>query len=220
MPKRAMLLLVLLGTLICASCTVPVVVSDAPVTIPDMSTDMPTDTPSLDTPHYSEIAAVDGVIGAVLADGAQAVSERAHFTEIGCTTRDGLGGPPKCQAGQPDGTPLSVLPVWAQEGSYLTPETMDTLRFHVGEVYAVYRVPEGAVRDTYTPPGEYGILFLNAEPFPATITVYVTAGRIVRLSYNMDTDPAQTLAQTGGEILYYAPDAAPAPTAPADGESD
>ena len=219
MRNHAIVLLMLWVTLTCASCTVPVVVSDAPATIPDT----PMDTPSLDTPHYSGIAAVDGVIGAVLADGAQAVAELAHFTEIGCTTRDGLGGPPKCPPGQPEDTPLSVLPVWAQEGTYLTPETMDTLRFHVGEVYAVYRLPEGAVRDSYTPPGDYGIVFLNAEPFPATITVYVTAGRIVRLSYNMDTDPAQTLAQTGGEILYHAPDAAAplvAPTVSTDGEGD
>lgn len=201
-------LFALLSFALFASCTLPAVTLEDPATIP-----IPQAEPAV---SYSGIATVDAIIDAIEEEGARAVRTLAQFTEMACTTQDGLGGPPKCQPGQPEGTVVTVLPVWAQEEAYLAPDTMNTLRFDVRRVYAVYRVPDDAVRDDFTPPGEFGILFLNADPFPATITVYVTDGRIVRLSYNMDTDPALTLAQTGGDVLYVAGDAA----TPVESEAD
>ena len=151
---------------------------------------------------YSGIARVDSVIQTILSGDSRSVQNLVRFSGIECTTRSGLGGPPKCGDSQADGTVVSVLPIMVQSGTYLLEEDVASFELNAADLYAVYRVPDDAVRSDYMPPGEYGLLFLNGDDFPATFTAFVTDGQIVRVSYNMDNDPAQTLARVNGEIIY------------------
>ncbi len=157
---------------------------------------------------YSGISAVDTAIQTILSGDARAVQQLVRFSDIACTTRSGLGGPPSCEDGQADGTVVSVLPIMVQNGTYLPEEDIGDFDLNADNLYAVYRVPDDAVRSDYMPPGEHGLLFLNGDDFPATFTVFVTDGAIVRVSYNMDNDPAQTLTRVDGEIIYRSPAAA------------
>ena len=169
-------------------------------------------------------AAVGPVVEAVLAGDAEAVQNLVQLTDVACTTAQGLGGPPSCAEGQAEGTVISVLPVSAQTGGYLTAENLPPQIANAG-LYAIYRVPDNAMRNDYIPPGEYGLMFLRRDPPPATFTIFVTDGRIVRKSTNMDADPEQTLLQAvdgpNGGVLYRpapapTPTAVPAPTATVD----
>ncbi len=168
--------------------------------------------------------AVGPVVEAVLAGDAEAVQNLVQLTDVACTTAQGLGGPPSCAEGQAEGTVISVLPVSAQTGGYLTAENLPPQIANAG-LYAIYRVPDNAMRNDYIPPGEYGLMFLRRNPPPATFTIFVTDGRIVRKSTNMDADPEQTLSQAvdgpNGGVLYRpapapTPTAVPAPTATVD----
>ena len=165
-------------------------------------------TSAAESDAYSGISAVDAAIQTILSGDARAVQQLVRFSDIACTTRSGLGGPPSCQDGQADGTVVSVLPIMAQSGTYLREEDIGDFEPNADDLYAIYRVPDDAVRSDYMPRGEYGLLFLNGDDFPATFTAFVTDGRIVRMSYNMDNNPAQTLARVDGEILYRSPAAA------------
>jgi hypothetical protein len=62
---------------------------------------------------------VQAAVDAIEDGDADALASQARFTAIGCTTADGLGGPPKCEPGQPEGTEVEVLPAAACEGYYI-----------------------------------------------------------------------------------------------------
>jgi hypothetical protein len=110
-----------------------------------------------------------------------------QFVDIPCTNADGLGGPPKCDAGMAEGTIVEVFPVLGGEGYYYTPENIDTyLNLWVKDLYAVYKISPNQYQEPYWPAGEYALLFDRDEndiPFP--ITVYVESGKIVRLIYHL-----------------------------------
>jgi hypothetical protein len=55
------------------------------------------------------IAVVDAAIDAVLAGDAEALVEQTAFREEACARVEGLGGPPRCRPGEPNGTPVEVV---------------------------------------------------------------------------------------------------------------
>jgi len=131
---------------------------------------------------------LDGLAAAILSNDMQARRELVHYTTAGCTNVDGLGGPPKCQPGQADGTPVDYLPVLGPgEGVPVLPEAIDeTLDFTAESLYAVFRRADEPIRDMYYPPGEYGLFFATGEGESNIQYVLVHAdmsGRIVRLDY-------------------------------------
>lgn len=130
-----------------------------------------------------------------------------QFLITPCTTVDGLGGPPKCEAGMDDGTSVEVFPLGGAEGQFATPKNMDNvLQFWIKDLYAVYKVPADAYEKSYWPAGEYALLFerdQNDIPFP--ITVLVADGKIVRINYHFGITAEDQLASIPVEQVIVSP---------------
>jgi hypothetical protein len=150
------------------------------------------------------IADVDAVIEAVLADDLAARRALIGYLTTPCTTALGMGGPPKCQAGESDGTMVEVFPILGQEGEFVRREAVDSrLDFAAQGLYAVYRIPGDAYEEAYWPAGEYGILFIDRRE-GLTVTAHVSEGRMVRL--DLQRWPAAVLvAREAGELLLPPP---------------
>ncbi len=150
------------------------------------------------------MAEIDAIIEAVLANDLTAKRALIDYVTTPCTTTLGMGGPPKCQAGESDGTLVEVFPVLGQEGEFVRPQAIDSrLEFAVEGLYAVYRIPGDADQEAYWPAGEYGIVFIDRRE-GLTTTAHATGGRIVRLDFRWW--PAATLvAAEAGELLLPPP---------------
>ena len=134
------------------------------------------------------IAELDKLAAVVLSNDMTARRELVTYTTAGCTTADGLGGPPKCDPGQAEGTPVEYLPVLGPgEGVTVLPEVVgEVLDFPAVALYAAYRRADEPIRDIYYPPGDYGLFFKTGKQGANIQFVLVhadMAGRIVRLDY-------------------------------------
>lgn len=136
----------------------------------------------------TDIPTVDAVIAAMLTQDKTALQALVHLNEIACTTADGLGGPPKCATGTPEGTIVRVLPVLGAEGHHIqAAELAQALPDGPWQLYAVYIVPDTVYRDEAFPVGQYGLVFLpqpGSQELP--ITLMVTDEGIVRVDYHFD----------------------------------
>ncbi len=150
------------------------------------------------------IAGVDAVIEAMLANDLSARRSLIRYVATSCTTALGMGGPPKCQAGESDGTMVEAFPILGQEGEFLRREAVDSrLDFAVQGLYAVYRIRGDAYQEPYWPAGEYGVVFLDRRE-GLTVTAHVAEGGIVRL--DLQWWPAAVLvARDAGELLLSPP---------------
>jgi len=172
------------------------------------STPAPIDQSGYPSDTRTDIAIVDTIIDAVLADDRDALRELVHYTITGCTHADGLGGPPKCESGQAEDTPVEVFPVLGPgEGSHVQRGDIDRV-WPPGPktLYAVYRVSGDAYREESWPAGDYGIVFrIDGEPFPA-MALRVDAGGIVRLDYGAVTSIQVSLERDVDEFILPPPD--------------
>ncbi len=127
---------------------------------------------------------VDAVIEAALANDLDALRELVHYTTTGCTHTMGLGGPPKCEADETEGTLVEVFPILGPEGGHVRRAGIDRV-FPLGKkgLHAVYRVSEDAYEEDYWPAGEYGIVFAS-DPYPSVVTLLVDERGIVRIVYS------------------------------------
>lgn len=134
------------------------------------------------------IPTVDAVIAAMLIQDKKALQNLVHLNEIACTMADGLGGPPKCATGTPEGTVVRVLPVLGAEGHHVqAAELPQALPDGPWQLYAVYIVPDTVYHDEAFPVGQYGLVFLpqvGSQELP--ITLMVTDEGIVRIDYHFD----------------------------------
>ena len=138
-----------------------------------------------------------------------------QYISVGCTTADGLGGPPKCAPGEAEGTLVEVFPVGEAEGYFVRPEEIDrTLEFTVDGLYAVYRPAPGIDPVEYWPVGEYALLFERqiyntSQP----VTVFVQDDKLVRLGFSpFPVDPAQSLSEIPLDRILIPPEEAKALT--------
>jgi hypothetical protein len=127
---------------------------------------------------------IDTVIAGMLSNN---VNDRLSLWQpviAGCTTREGLGGPPKCNAGEAEGTPVEFLPVIGPgEGSTIrSADVASQLGVPVEKLLGAYRVKAGATREPEYPAGEIALVFSSPDQGSA-IAVRVQNGRIVRLDY-------------------------------------
>ena len=133
------------------------------------------------------IAALDAAIATFLSNDVNARRELVQYTTTGCTTVDGLGGPPKCVEGQADGTPVTYFPVLGPgEGSPVLPVNIDqSIDVVVAELFAAVRLGQPVVVDEYYPAGTYGLIFRAAAgEGPSGIHARLDEnGRMVRLDY-------------------------------------
>lgn len=149
-------------------------------------------------------------------------SERAAFvsyTTLPCTQQEGLGGPPKCAASQPEGSPVTVLPLLGSEGSFAGPAEIEAvMTFEVLQLAAIYKSPP--MNDPNYPTGDTVVLVsrqAGAMSFPQRI--YTRDGLIVRMDTVLgpsledvlsELDPAGILLSPQ-EAADWAASLAPAP---------
>jgi len=113
-----------------------------------------------------------------------------EFSELGCTYAEGLGGSPKCEASEAEGTPVEVLPFLGPEGHFIRKSDIDTWEgLNVTGLFAAYEVPDKAYSDANYPAGDYALVFLDAGSPETTITLQVKNGRIVRIDYRFGNPP-------------------------------
>lgn len=128
------------------------------------------------------------------------------YTTTPCSNAEGLGGPPKCEADETEGTLVEVLPVLSGEASYSGPDNIqNAMDFNADALYAVYRVAEGGQGEDYWPAGEYGILFVSQD-FPAAFTIFVEDARIVRVNYHLGYFADQVLETLPPESVILSPE--------------
>ena len=154
---------------------------------------------------HTGIAEVDSIVTTVLAGDVDAIRKLVHYTIAGCVKSPGLGGPPKCESGEADGTRVEVFPILGSEGGFGGPSSIDTVvRFKAKGLYGIYRVSANAYKADYWPAGEYGIVLIRDDE--TALTVLVENGEIVRIVYHMQ--PLEmALNQDVGEWLLSPPTA-------------
>ncbi len=105
------------------------------------------------------VAKVDAVLDVLMGKKVDAIAALIAYELVPCTTKEGLGGPPKCEAGATEGTQVEVLPSLGAEASFM-PKRDYTLTDLVGQVQliGVFRVKADAKPEQYFPAGKYGIV--------------------------------------------------------------
>ncbi len=161
-------------------------------------------------PSANVLAEIEPVIEAFLYGSLNDRKELVSYSTTACTLADGLGGPPKCEEGEVEGTMVQVLPVSSGEGTFARPDSVDqSLDFTVMGLYAVYRVDASESQTDYWPAGEYGIVFtreMNQVPFP--VTILVEDGRIVRIDHHFGQTAEDIIGQLPVELILMTPQAA------------
>ena len=129
------------------------------------------------------IVHIDQVIDVIIDKNLDARLDLVRFMTTSCTTVSGLGGPPKCEPDESDGTIVEAFPASSGEGYFVRLKNIGKLfSFTVRGLIAVYVVPEDSYQTVYWPAGEYGIVFTSEDGgLSHTIIVLVQNGFIVRI---------------------------------------
>lgn len=150
------------------------------------------------------VADVDAILAAVESGDPQQLRDLIRFTTVGCTKTDGLGGPPKCQDDEVEGTLVEVLPFLGSEGHFLRKaDIMNFSGVNAVGVYAVYKVSNAAFSEDAYPAGEYAVVFISQENQP-DIVVQIRAG-IVRIDYLFPPISLGDVVQRDSTELILAP---------------
>jgi len=170
-------------------------------------TSTPLATPAIDIEYPSitrtGIDEIDKVIDTILSADVEARIALVHFTTSACTTADGLGGPPKCEVSEPDGTLIEAFPVLSSEGSHVRPAQIEeVMDFAVGGLLAVYQVPDDAFQSDSWPAGEYGLVFSSDDgSYPHMLILLVENGQIVRLDSVMGRSPFDLIRERSDKFI-------------------
>lgn len=147
---------------------------------------------------------MDAILAAVESGDPQKLRDLIRFTTVGCTKTDGLGGPPKCQDDEVEGTLVEVLPFLGSEGHFLRKaDIMNFSGVNAVGVYAVYKVSNAAFSEGAYPAGEYAVVFISQENQP-DIVVQIRAG-IVRIDYLFPPISLGDVVQRDSTELILAP---------------
>ena len=140
--------------------------------------------------NLTGIPELDQIVSIVLNGNFDEQQSLIEFSEMGCTYMEGLGGPPKCEAGEAEGSPVEVLPFLGPEGHFIRKADIDTWKgLNVTGLFAAYEVSDNAYSDANYPAGDYALVFLEAGSPETTITLQVKNGRIVRIDYRFGNPP-------------------------------
>jgi hypothetical protein len=170
-------------------------------------TTTPTPSMSIDIEYPPDtrtgIDEINKVIDAIMGEDIDVRLDLVHLTRTACTSVDGLGGPPKCEPGETEGTIVDVFPVSSGEGHHVRPSLlMDVFDFTVRGVIAVYMVPEDAYHTEYWPAGTYGVIFTSEDGgYSHIITVLIESGRIVRLEFIPNWPPFDLIRQKSDTFI-------------------
>lgn len=179
-------------------------------TVPSESAASPTLEPATRGPGYYPLSTrtgnpdLDAVIAAVESGDPRQLQDLIRFTDIPCTKAEGLGGPPKCEAGEAEGTPHTVLPILGSEGHFMR-ET-DLAGFpgiSVIGIHAVYKLSASAYSEEAYPAGEYAVAFTGGENQP-DVVLHIRGG-IVRIDYLYSPNLLDEVIQRDASELILAP---------------
>lgn len=178
----------------------------APVT-PATREPVPTLSPTAAEPYHpldtrTGVEVIDRVLDAVTSGDRQALFSMVEFTNAKCTKLEGLGGPPKCREGEPEGTPMEVLPFLSSEGHYMRRDEIEQWNgIDPTGLYAIYAVNAAAITsEQYFPVGEYVILLITEGSDPA-VALRVGESGIVRVDTMFDASPEALKAKIEHEAL-------------------
>ena len=76
---------------------------------------------------YTGIHEIDSIIQILLSGNQETIRQHIQFIELACTKADGLGGLPKCQDEEVEGTLVSVFPILAQSGYYVRSNNVEQI---------------------------------------------------------------------------------------------
>lgn len=193
----ALAILLIMGIAACAPATPA---TQAPISSPPPSADGGAYHP-LTTQTGVEI--IDQILAAVAGQDVQGLHSLVQFIDAVCTQQEGLGGPPKCRAGEAEGTPVEVLAFLGSEGGFLRKDEIGNWPGvnNVSGIYAIYEVNSAAITsEQYYPIGKYVILLVNEEQKEAT-ALRVEEGGIVRVDAIFDASPENLGAMVEREAL-------------------
>lgn len=172
MRTKHQILYFLLSVLLLSACAIP----EPEVTLPVIEeTTVVQPTATHGRGYYplstrTDIPDVDAVIAAVESENPQQLRDLIRFATIGCTTADGLGGPPKCQDGEADGTLVEVFPLLGPEGHFIHSTELSSFSgVDVIGIYAAYNVSDIAYSEEAYPAGEYAVMFKGKENQPDVV---------------------------------------------------
>jgi len=172
MRTKHQILYILLSVLLLSACATP----EPEVTLPVIEETTVVQPTATRGPGYyplstrTDIPDVDTVIAAVESEDPQQLRDLIRFITVGCTTADGLGGPPKCQAGEADGTLVEVFPFLGPEGHFMHKTELSNFSgVDVIGIYAAYTVSDTAYSEEAYPVGEYAVMFRGGENQPDVV---------------------------------------------------
>ena len=120
---------------------------------------------------------------------------------IGCTHTMGLGGPPKCEPDEAEGTLVESIPVLGAEGYHQRRENFEGWGgFDVLGLLAVYRVSPQAYSDEVYPAGDVAIVFLEAGG-TSDLTLQVRGGKVVRYDFGFGGPLIRRIEHEVDEII-------------------
>lgn len=163
-------------------------------------------TPSADE-NQQLIDEIRPVVDAFLNGGPAERAALVAFVNTACTTAEGLGGPPKCEGDETEGTEVTAFPVSGGEGTFNRPGNIErAFEFSVQGLYAVYRAPPTIDPAEYWPRGEYALLFdRTVNEFPSPIIALVEGGRIVRLGYQFGMGAEEYFSSIAADQVLLTP---------------
>jgi hypothetical protein len=145
---------------------------------------------------------IDSVIDTVLSGDQGAIRQLLQFSTLACTHANGLGGPPMCKEGEPEGTMVEAFPFLGPEGHHMRVSDLDSwMGIEATGVYAVYRVSPRSFSDIDFPAGNHAIVFLT-EQENLLVTVQVTDGKIVRIDNHIGNPPVIDFERDASAIIY------------------
>jgi hypothetical protein len=135
----------------------------------------------------TSVTAVDTILAALATGNPADLQSHIAFSSAACTTADGLGGQPRCEGNEADGTTIEGLPVLESEGHWLRKGAIPT-DFLAGpyQLLGVYTVNPNAPADTYYPAGQYAIVLGQADQPNAVTLLRVDENGIMRVDVRSD----------------------------------
>ncbi len=172
-----------------------------------------------DTPRRTGDPALDVIIEAVEARDIGALAPLVQDTTVGCTTADGMGGPPKCEDHMAEGAELTMFPYGSCEGAWTRfgVQTVADFAWRTAGLWGVVHVDQyWEVTDGWPTPDTF-LAFHTTTPSGASVAyLEVAAGRIVRASFGCGGALEDLLAVSSMQLsLAYGPWDEPTETAPA-----
>jgi DNA-binding CsgD family transcriptional regulator len=137
---------------------------------------------------------IDPVLAAIESGNRAKLIAVTRYMQIPCVTNPpGLGAPPTCPTGVPDGTVMEVVPGSSGgEGSYLARADYENAPIVPGvgmPPYAIFRTPGGGSPDDPTwPLGAYTIVYPAPQLDGWFNSVSVSGGKIVNRIYTQSRD--------------------------------